>query len=178
MQLKVFTIPILNSEPFETEMNHFFATHKVIDVRKEFSQSEKGVYWCFCAEYIESGAKGSSDKSRNKIDYKAVLSENQFKVFSRMREIRKIIAAGEALPAYAVFTDEELSNISKLEEISLSKLKTIEGIGEKKIEKFGQRLLESLKENTQSEKNGQPDKLNSGEWSQTDYQRHVIPLIS
>ncbi len=42
--------------------------------------------------------------------------------------------------AYAVFTDEELSNIAKLDEITAPNMLKIKGIGEKKVEKYGQRF--------------------------------------
>ena len=58
-----------------------------------------------------------------------------------MREIRKRLATEDALPAYAIFTDEELSNIAKIEDLSLAKIKTIKGIGDKKVEKYGQHFL-------------------------------------
>ncbi|MDA3886653.1 MAG: HRDC domain-containing protein [Candidatus Delongbacteria bacterium] len=146
MQLKIFTIPILNPEQFELEMNHFLSTHKVLEVKKEFSQSEKGVFWSFCVEYIENGVSNKpSSKKKSKIDYKTVLSEEHFKIFSKLREIRKEIADQEAIPAYAVFSDKELADISKLEAVTLSKIKTIEGIGEKKVEKYGQKFIDALK---------------------------------
>ena len=76
-----------------------------------------------------------------------------------MREIRKEIAKEETLPAYAVFTDEELAGISKLEEISLKKIKSVEGIGEKKVERYGQKFLDLLTGGgvERVEENGKPD---------------------
>ncbi|MCB0376036.1 MAG: HRDC domain-containing protein, partial [Sinomicrobium sp.] len=65
-----------------------------------------------------------------------------FARFSRMREIRKTIAREEAIPAYAVFTDEELAAIAKMEPpLTEAGLKTIKGIGKKKVEKYGAYFL-------------------------------------
>jgi superfamily II DNA helicase RecQ len=58
-----------------------------------------------------------------------------------MREIRKRLAAEESLPAYAIFTDEELANLAKIEDLTLAKMKSVKGIGEKKIEKYGRSFL-------------------------------------
>ena len=78
-----------------------------------------------------------SNTEKPKVDYAKVLDEAIFKRFSKMREIRKRLATEESLPAYAIFTDEELSNMAKIEDLSLAKMKTIKGIGEKKVEKYG-----------------------------------------
>jgi superfamily II DNA helicase RecQ len=78
-----------------------------------------------------------------KIDYKEVLNENQFVVFSKLREIRKSIAAKDAVPAYAVFTDVELAEISKLDTISENNVLQIKGIAKKRMTKYGKHLIEN-----------------------------------
>lgn len=154
--IKIFTIPAFDPDEDVDEMNKFINSHRVIELKKEFNPAGSGGYWTFCIEYLQSGIKNRSGSNNpNKIDYKAVLSEEQFKVFSKLREIRKEIAKEEALPAYTVFTDKELSEISQLDEVNLSKLKTIEGIGEKRVERYGQKLIEEF---DKSEKNGESDK--------------------
>ena len=62
----------------------------------------------------------------------------------RLREIRKQIGLEEDIPAYAVFTNEELAGIAKIEVLTLESLRNVPGIGEKKAEKFGPRFIESL----------------------------------
>lgn len=88
----------------------------------------------------------SQNNSKVKIDYKEVLDENTFNKFSKLREFRKKIANDEAIPAFAVFTDKELSEISKLSEYTESNLKKIKGIGEKKCEKYGKRIIAMINE--------------------------------
>ena len=53
----------------------------------------------------------------------------------------KRLATEESLPAYAIFTDEELSNIAKIDCLTFAKMKSIKGIGDKKVEKYGQHFL-------------------------------------
>jgi hypothetical protein len=43
------------------------------------------------------------------VDYKEVMNEADFAVFSRLRDLRKVIAEKEAVPAYAIFTNEQLA---------------------------------------------------------------------
>lgn len=79
--------------------------------------------------------------ARAKVDYKQVLTESQFAVFSRLREIRKALANEDGVPAYAVFTDEELAGICRLAELTEKSLATLPGIGEKKIIRYGKSML-------------------------------------
>ena len=117
MQIKIFTIPVIGSEDFTIEFNKFLNSNKIIDIQQNFS-SDLGGYWTFCVRYINnSPISGSSTKE--KIDYKNVLSEKDFMVFSKLRELRKEIAVADAVPAYAVFTDEELSKIVQLDSITV-----------------------------------------------------------
>lgn len=76
-----------------------------------------------------------------------MLSEAEFAVFSKLREIRKQIATNDAVPAYAVFTDEELAGIAKLPVIEENKFLTVKGIGEKKVAKYGKQFVEMLEVN-------------------------------
>ena len=82
------------------------------------------------------------------------MTESEFGIFTKLRECRKILATNEALPAYAIFTDEELAGITKLSNIVTAKLVEVKGIGEKKIEKYGNKLIELLKEKTEADEKG------------------------
>ena len=79
---------------------------------------------------------------KEKIDYKEILDEQTFARFAHLREARKLIANDESIPAYAVFTNEELAQIAALEEITEGSIASIKGIGDKRTEKYGQRLID------------------------------------
>lgn len=114
----------------------------MLEVEQRFFQNEKGGCWSFCVRYIQNGIVTETPALKGKIDYKTVLNDADFAVFSTLREIRKTIATDDAVPAYAVFTDEELANIAKLTEISPQNMLKIKGIGEKKVEKYGKKMTE------------------------------------
>jgi len=139
MQLKLFTIPITDNGRFLEELNLFLRTHKILELENHLINNEKGASWCFCVKYIENNTIAL--KTDKKPDYKAELKEHEFKKFSKLREIRKQLADENAVPAYAVFTDEELANIARLETINVKNLQTINGIGQKKVEKYGDKLI-------------------------------------
>lgn len=128
----------------QAEMNRFLTDSRVLEIEQHFFQNEKGAFWSFCVRYLNNNAGffQSSVSSKRKFDYKEVLSESEFSIFSKLRECRKIIAANDAVPAYAVFTDEELAGIARLPVIEVSRLISVKGIGDKKVEKYGKPLLE------------------------------------
>jgi superfamily II DNA helicase RecQ len=154
MQIKIITVPIAGGEQANEELNLLLRSKKVLQVEHQLVSGATGVYWCFCVKYLDQPPPLLPGDKVAKTDYKQVLDEATFKRFSRLREIRKQLAQSEAVPAYAVFTDEELSELAKLPEITLAKMRTVKGIGEKKVEKYGEQFILGL---TADEKGEQPD---------------------
>lgn len=149
MQIHIFSIPTFENVKQIDEMNVFLRGHKIIDIEKQFVCNGPNEYWTFCIRYIEGVLLPSSTERREKIDYRNVLDDATFQVFSKLRVVRKQIAETNAVPAYAVFTDEELAQIAKLTEISNENMLKIKGIGLKKVEKYGLQFLTLLKDFTE-----------------------------
>ncbi len=137
IQFQLFSIQ-LPPQPEEVErLNHFLRSHRVVDIHKELVQTGNVASWTFCVQYhFEGSAVPAEPARRKKVDYKDVLSEEHFKLFQRFREVRKQVAEQEALPAYAVFTDEELSKIVQLENRTESSICSISGIGMARAQKY------------------------------------------
>lgn len=145
MQVKVFTLPVLNAEAVEEEVNKFLRAHRVMTVDRQFCPDHGG-YWTLFVTYQDSGAVAGQPTSRaNKVDYREVLSPEVFGRFAHLREIRKEVAARNNIPAYAVFTDEELSQIAQMEEVTIAAIASIKGVG-KRAEKYGEAFLEKPSE--------------------------------
>jgi len=142
MQVKIYTIPAFDAESSEDELNVFLRSHKVLEVRQEFVSAENGAYWCFSIKYLENAKPRFVGGKKEKVDYREVLDEKTFAIFSKFREYRKIIAKEDAVPAFAVFTDAELSEIAKLKNPTPTSIQNIKGIGDKKVAKYGKVLLE------------------------------------
>lgn len=144
MQIRIFNIPLTDTGEQLSELNRFMAGHKVLEVEQRFFQNEKGGGWSFCVRHIPgSAASGQTTGSgKAKVDYKQVLSESEFAVFSRLREIRKILSSEDGVPAYAVFTDEELAGIVRQGEPTEKGMLSVAGIGEKKITRYGRQMIE------------------------------------
>jgi len=153
VQIKLFTIPIGDSGTALEEMNRFLRGNKILEVQNQLISNENGACWCFCIRYIEKvfvppeGRKG-------KVDYKHILDEATFRKFSKLREIRKKVAADAGMPAFAVFTDEEPAGLAKLETITPKSMLSVKGIGDKKVGRFAKHFVTNEKTDEES---GTPD---------------------
>jgi superfamily II DNA helicase RecQ len=146
MQIKLFTIPVGDSGSALLEMNTFLKAHKILEIQQKLISNNNGACWCFCVRYIEQAFNPTSG-SKAKVDYRQVLDEPTFRKFSHLREIRKSVVATEGLSAFIVFTDEELAELAKLEEITIKSMLSIKGIGEKKAERFAHYFIENPQTN-------------------------------
>ena len=118
MQMKTFTIPIIGDENsvLTNELNGFLRSHRILGVTKQLVSNNVINAWTFCIEYIE-GSKPLTTNEQSaipqKVDYKDVLSEEEFSRFRILRECRKTLAKEIAIPAYAIFIDKQLGELSK-----------------------------------------------------------------
>lgn len=151
MQIKVFEIFSSSQSEDEERVNVFLRSHKILKIDKEFYHNDGIGCWTLFISYIEnkeSTLTSAHHERKPKVDYKQILGEEEFKRYVRLREIRKQLAEEEAIPAYAVFTNEELSEIARLEYLSIQELIKLKGIGEKRVEKYGVKICELMKDET------------------------------
>ena len=139
MQIKIFTLPIHGSDQMEEEVNKFLRCHRVMTIDRQFS-SDGGGYWSLFVSYQENGTQESRPTRGNKVDYREVLSPEEFGRFARYRDIRKEIAAKNGIPAYAVFTDDELSKIARMEDVTIASIASIKGVN-RRAEKYGEAFV-------------------------------------
>jgi len=66
-----------------------------------------------------------------------------------LRDIRKELAKTEQVPAYAIFTNEQLADIAMALPLSAHALSKIKGVGENRVEKYGTQFLTLLKDYSQ-----------------------------
>ena len=144
MNYRIFNIPIPNSENELERMNKFLGSIRIISIQKELVATGGSSYWSFVIEYYYENNNLAGRK--NKIDYREVLSEEDFAVYSTLRELRKQIAEREGVPVYAVFTNEQLSEMVKKRVISKNMLSQIPGIGGKKVGSYADWFLPSYDE--------------------------------
>ena len=143
MQIRIFTVPLFGGEEAVEEMNKFLRGNKVVDITKNLVQQGDVAYWAFCVTYLLGAppkVQQPQGERREKVDYRNVLDGPTFARFAALRTIRKQLADADAVPAFAVFTDAELAEIAKLEELTPKQMLGINGLGEKRVEKYGEPL--------------------------------------
>lgn len=133
------------------ELNRFLASHRVVGVEKHLvSAAGAGPAWVFCVEYLQGAAPegragaGGLSQPGMKVDYRAILSPEDFGVFSKLREVRKALAERDGVPPYAVFTNEQLAQVVKEKVTTKAGLGKIDGIGTARMEKYGEAVLAAL----------------------------------
>jgi len=124
------------------EMNVFLRSKRILQTESNIISNGQGSFWSFCIRYLEhTSTTKKSFTRREKVDYKEVLDELSFQRFARMREIRKQLSKDEGIPAYAIFTDEELAGLAKIENLTPAEMQTVKGIGEKKVAKYSSHFI-------------------------------------
>ena len=159
MQFKLFSIPATGDAEAEEELNRFLRSHRAVSVQKELVQGGQTAYWCFCIEYLLGSPPEMKAGGRARVDYKELLSAEDFAVFVRLRDARKQLAGKEAIPVYAVCTNEQLAEMAKARAATLADLKKINGLGDVKAEKYGETFLATIRDTgTRTDETGrQPD---------------------
>ena len=137
LQYAPFLLPLWPDSPEQETLNRFVRAHRIIQTRKELVSVESGQYWAILVEYLDAPpSQESNETGKSKVDYKDVLSPEDFALFSRLREIRKKLADDNGLPVYAVCTNEQLAEIAKQKPATAAACMKIGGIGQGKAEKY------------------------------------------
>lgn len=147
MAFQIFTLPLSASAADQEALNRFLRSHRVLQVERRLVEMGAQSVWTFCVEYLEGAEAGpvpGGRPGREQVDYRAVLPPAEFAVFSRLRELRKELAEREAVPPYAVFTNDQLAQMVKLASPSATGLQAIPGVGEAKAAKYGAAVLAVL----------------------------------
>ncbi len=153
MQFRIFSVPASGDPAAEEELNHFLRANRVVSVSKELSTVAGSPTWFFCVEFLNDGrAPGGSNNSRRggSVDYREVLSPEDFAVFVRLRDARKALSQRDAVPVYAICTNEQLAQIAQARCDSASALQKIQGLGEAKVQKYGAELLKAVAGETET----------------------------
>jgi superfamily II DNA helicase RecQ len=145
---RVFVIPLLYADAATEELNSFLASHRIVQIERRWMDQGNQSSLAFCVEYViispTLDRNPKSQLSRNRIDYKAILSPDEFTVFSLLRELRKELSQQEGVPVFALFNNEQLAQMVQRRCSSKADLLGIEGIGEAKVEKYSEKLLATL----------------------------------
>ncbi|MEQ8278588.1 MAG: HRDC domain-containing protein [Deltaproteobacteria bacterium] len=150
MKLEFFTIPVLDPRPGWEALNKFLAQRNVLAVDRHLVTEHGAATWAICVTYADAARAEettTTTTSRSpKVDYREVLSESDFAVFARLRELRKRKAAEAGVPLYSVFTNEQLAQMVTDRMTSKAALGRISGVSERRVDKYGAAFLGLLRE--------------------------------
>ncbi len=145
MAYRFFTISVHDSYDTEAELNAFLSGHRVVSIERRFVDLGVQSFWSICVDYLTGpSGKNSPYSPRERVDYKEKLTPEQFQVFAQLRDLRKELAQAEAIPIYAVFSNEQLARMVTDRVTTKDALEKIEGIGDARVSKYGPRFLELL----------------------------------
>ena len=77
-------------------------------VERQLVEAGQNSFWTYCVEFLATAGLPEG-RNEGRIDYKEVLSAPEFERFARLRLLRKELAEKEGVPAYAIFTNEQLA---------------------------------------------------------------------
>lgn len=91
-----------------------------------------------------------------KVDYKAVLDGETFRIFAALRNWRKEAAGVQGVPIYTVATNEQLAEVARQRVTTKAGLETIEGFGAARMARQGDELLAACRKAIALGKEGTP----------------------
>ena len=91
---------------------------------------------------VKEQAKGRTKKSMAGI---SLLTEEDQKLFEKLRLLRMEIAREEKVPPYIVFSDKTLLSMCVIKPTDKAGIMSVPGVGEFKYQKYGERFLASIK---------------------------------
>ena len=171
IQFNFFVMPAYGDVETQDTLNRFLRSNRVLNVHREFINDGPGSFWSLAVEYLDSSAEDAQAGTRNsktgrkRIDYREVLSPDDFALYVKLRDWRKQTAGELAVPVYTIFTNEQMAQIVRQRITAKEKLKEIEGIGDARIKKYGDAALKIVKAGmgkTKNENNRQSVSKNSG----------------
>src|SRR5208337_3594726 len=159
---RFFAVPMLDGEEESQELNRFLATNRVLMVERHFVSDGSSSAWAICVSYLDRSGRPAPELGK-RVDYREVLSESDFAIYAKLRSLRKSMAEKDGLPAYTLFTNEQLAAMVQQRVTSLRALEEIPGVGAARVKKYGTAFLEVLKAYLSAPLAGNPIKGNSTE---------------
>lgn len=146
MAFQIFTIPIRDPAGSQDELNSFLQSHKILTVDRRWVDQGADSFWSFCVDYHATSTKSASAVrgKKSQVDYREVLNEEDFAVYSELRELRKQVAQRENVAVYVVFTNEQLADMVRRRAATKADLEKIVGAGSVRVGKYGDEFLELL----------------------------------
>ncbi|MEX1368357.1 MAG: HRDC domain-containing protein [Nannocystaceae bacterium] len=153
MRFRFFRIPVNDSGEAEADLDRFLASHRVVEVERHLVDDGTRSMWALCVSYTQAqtstartiaAATATTRTGKSSVDYRQVLTEEEFAVFSRLRAMRKDTALKEGIPPYQVFNNEHLAAMVRGRMKTTAELAAISGVGQARLSKYAGPFVEAL----------------------------------
>jgi superfamily II DNA helicase RecQ len=149
MKLQFFSVNALEPGLDQDAMDDFCSRHRIVSVDKQLVDRDDCCHWVICFTYLDAASTPTKPtqavNKRAQVDYREVLDEVDFTVFSKLRDLRKAVADADGVPIYAVFSNAQLAEMVTHRTTSLTALGEINGVGTAKLDKYGKHFITLLK---------------------------------
>ena len=152
-----FTISAVFPETGAEQLNHFLAQHVIESISEQFVNDGQNSFWSVRVAVVDSADQTrqannttSTARKRSSVDYRDLLSPEHFAIYARLRTLRNQLAEQDAIPAYAIFTNEQLSEMAQIKQPSMDAIAQIDGVGEKRLTRYASQFLNVLLNNAEN----------------------------
>jgi ATP-dependent DNA helicase RecQ len=91
-----------------------------------------------------SRAKGGAAGKRGRAERAQTSEAADAGLFERLRTLRRELADARDVPAYIIFSDAVLREMTRIVPRTLAQMRAITGVGDKKLAEFGERFLDTI----------------------------------
>jgi ATP-dependent DNA helicase RecQ len=153
-KIKTFGVGTDRSAPaWRTIIRQLFAAGALAEASEEhggFRLTEPGEAILYGRETIalrkvvETQARRTRLPASGRENQTAGLDDQASTLFEKLRALRREIAHDEGVPAYMVFPDRTLIEMSESRPATLEELRAVQGVGERKLALYGDAFLDAL----------------------------------
>jgi superfamily II DNA helicase RecQ len=158
MSLHFFFISAARPQPFQDELNQFLAAHRVVAVDRRWIEAGEASGWAICVEVAHgpgplppgltaTGASAPTPAAvSKKVDYRELLSPEDFAVYARLRTLRNAIGERDGIPPYQIFANDQLAAMVQKRVHTRAALAALSGVGPARMERYAVEFLPPLVE--------------------------------
>ena len=148
MPIRVFFINARSqNNDEEQQVNDFLNRHRIVSVKKEFVADGPNSFWSLFVDFLPKSSEaknGAPSNKRTQVDYRDILSPEDFAIFANLRELRKAVATREGVPIYTIFTNQQLADLVVNRVTTKEAFGNVKGVGGSRIEKYSDEFLASI----------------------------------
>ncbi|MBF0452799.1 MAG: HRDC domain-containing protein [Candidatus Magnetomorum sp.] len=155
LQYKVFAISAKGGS--EKELNEFLEKVNVITVHREFINNGDNSFFSIIIEYEYrknseiSASNAFKSDGKKRIDYREVLSPEDFALYAKIRDWRAETAKKEAVQLYTIMNNAQMAFIAQNRIQTKEGLSKVDKLGDARIKKYGDEIIAITKNEINSQ---------------------------